>query len=255
MMKRWAALGAGLGLAAAALVHAPAAWLAAVLSASPTSAVRLIEPSGTVWQGSARLVLGERGRSQEEFVLPGRLQWSLGWAWSHLQLFVQAECCMPIAQQMNLVPSWSGYAVSVTDGASQWPAQMMAALGAPWNTVQPAGALHLRTQGLSVESVDGRTILRGRIDLDALGMSSRLSTLRPIGSYRLTLVGAAAAAPALEVQTLEGPLRVTGTGKWLGSRWQFSGEASADAQSESALANLLNMVGRRQGAKSMISLG
>ncbi len=255
MMKRWAALGAGLGLAAAALVHAPAAWLATVLSASPDSGVRLVEPSGTVWQGSARLVLGERGRSQEEFVLPGRLQWSLGWTWSHIQLFVQAECCMQTPQQLHLVPSWGGFAVTLADGASQWPAQMMAALGAPWNTVQLAGALHLRTQGLSVGSLDGRTIMRGRIDLDALGMSSRLSTLRPIGSYRLTLVGVAAAAPTLEVHTLEGPLRVTGSGQWLGSRWKFSGEASADAQSESALANLLNMVGRRQGAKSMISLG
>jgi general secretion pathway protein N len=36
---------------------------------------------------------------------------------------------------------------------------------------------------------------------------------------------------------------------------RFTGEASAEEGSESALTNLLNIIGRRQGGKSLLSLG
>ena len=92
--------------------------------------------------------------------------------------------------------------------------------------------------------------------LDALGMSTSLSTLRPIGSYRLSLTGGAnRAAPVLQLQTLEGELSLSGNGLWTGSHWSFKGEASAAPERESVLGNLLNMVGRRQGPRSVISLG
>ena len=42
---------------------------------------------------------------------------------------------------------------------------------------------------------------------------------------------------------------------WVGSRLRFSGEASAEAGSEAALSNLLNIIGRRQGERSLLSLG
>ena len=80
--------------------------------------------------------------------------------------------------------------------------------------------------------------------------------MRPIGSYRLSLAGGAnRAPPTLQLQTIEGSLSLVGSGRWTGSHWSFQGEASAAPEREQALGNLLNMVGRRQGARSIISLG
>jgi general secretion pathway protein N len=84
-------------------------------------------------------------------------------------------------------------------------------------------------------------------------MSSRLSTIKPMGSYRITLDGGNTAT--LEVTTLEGSLQLAGTGQWVGSRLRFEGVASAAPEREAALSNLLNILGRRTGARSIITVG
>lgn len=133
------------------------------------------------------------------------------------------------------------------------PAALLAGLGAPWNTLQVEGQLSLVTQGLSVEWIEGRLSVAGRAELMATGMSSRLSTIKPMGSYRITLDGGNTAT--LEVTTLEGSLQLAGTGQWVGSRLRFEGVASAAPEREAALSNLLNILGRRTGARSIITVG
>ena len=44
-------------------------------------------------------------------------------------------------------------------------------------------------------------------------------------------------------------------GQWVGQRLRFAGEASATPEREGALSNLLNIIGRRNGARSLITLG
>jgi general secretion pathway protein N len=146
-----------------------------------------------------------------------------------------------------------GLHVAVGDSVSQWPAHVTAGLGTPWNTLQLDGDVQLRTRGLSVEWAAGRLAIAGRAEFMALRMASRLSTLRPMGSYRITLQGGTPAS--LAVDTLEGSLQLSGTGQWVGSRLRFRGEASATPEREAALANLLNIIGRRSGARSIISIG
>ena len=132
-------------------------------------------------------------------------------------------------------------------------AAVLAGLGTPWNTLQPQGQLMLQTQGLEAVWSAGRMALAGRAQLDAMSMSSRLSTLRPMGSYRLELTGGE--VPALALSTLQGPLQLTGSGQWVSQRLRFAGEASAAPDREAALANLLNIIGRRSGARSLITVG
>jgi len=95
---------------------------------------------------------------------------------------------------------------------------------------------------------------QGRATLDATDISSSLSTLRPMGSYRAVLEGGS--APSLLLTTREGSsLRLSGSGRWTGTRLRFSGEASAAPGREDALSNLLNIIGRRDGARTIINLG
>ena len=118
--------------------------------------------------------------------------------------------------------------------------------------MQAQGQLGLTTQGLEVQWAAGRALITGQARLDALHMSSRLSTLQPMGSYRITFTGGP--TPAIQLATLEGALQLSGSGQWVGARLHFSGEASATPEREAALANLLNIIGRRTGARSIISL-
>lgn len=113
--------------------------------------------------------------------------------------------------------------------------------------------LGLGAQGLQADWASGRLQLGGQVQLDALALSSRLSTLKPMGSYRLVLQGAS--VPTLTLQTLEGALQLSGSGQWVGQRLRFSGEARAAPEREAALSNLLNIIGRRSGARSLITLG
>ena len=136
---------------------------------------------------------------------------------------------------------------------SRWPAAILAGLGTPWNTLQIDGDLQLATHDLSVEWIEGRLSIAGRAELRAQRLSSRLSTLRPMGSYRITVLGGQ--TPSLQLDTLEGSLQLSGSGQWVGSRLRFSGVATAAPDRESALSNLLNIIGRRSGATSIITIG
>jgi general secretion pathway protein N len=143
--------------------------------------------------------------------------------------------------------------VEVGPSQSRWPAELLAGLGTPWNTLQLDGDLRLATQGLSVEWVAGRVAIDGQAELTAQRLSSRLSTLRPMGSYRIILQGGP--TPTQRLDTLEGSLNLSGSGSWIGSRLRFSGTATAAPDRESALSNLLNIIGRRSGARSIITIG
>jgi general secretion pathway protein N len=199
------------------------------------------------------MVLTGGAGSTDAAALPGRLHWNLQPRWDGVLARLRPECCTQQAIELRAHWRLGGLRVSVADSLSQWPASVVAGLGTPWNTLQLDGDLQLRTQGLSVEWAAGRLGVAGRAELMALRMASRLSTLRPMGSYRITLQGGTPAT--LAVDTLEGSLQLSGSGQWVGSRLRFSGEASAAPEREAALANLLNIIGRRSGARSLISIG
>ncbi len=250
---RWAVLGALVGLVMAMVVFAPASWLAAAVQEASAGRVQLIEPRGTVWTGSAQLQLTGGVGSRDSAVLPGQINWRLRPGWLALNVQVSADCCTPAPLQARLTQHWSGAALQVLDGRSQWPAALLAGLGTPWNTVQAEGSLQLSTQSLSMAWFEGRLTVSGQAELAAMAMSSRLSTLKPMGSYRLTLVGGA--TTTLELATIEGSLQLSGSGRWTGPRLRFEGVASASPEHEAALSNLLNIIGRRNGARSIITLG
>ncbi|MCJ0764935.1 type II secretion system protein N [Variovorax sp. CYS-02] len=250
---RWGWAGLVAGALLALVLFAPARWLAAAVQQASAGHVLLAEARGTVWDGSAQLVLAGGAGSRDAAALPGRVSWRLRPGWTGLTAFLSAPCCTPQPLQLQAAPRWGGLRLVLADGQSQWPAALLAGLGTPWNTLQPEGALMLSTQGLSVEWIEGRLAMAGRAQLEAARISSRLSTLRPMGSYRITLNGGPVST--LQLDTLEGSLQLTGSGRWVGSRLRFEGTASAEPEREAALSNLLNIIGRRNGARSIITVG
>jgi general secretion pathway protein N len=254
---RYAVIGGVLGLVLAMLIWAPARWLAWGVAQASQGQVQWLDARGTVWAGSAQLLLSGGAGSRDPLALPGRLRWTLTPAWTGLRLGWQADCCMAQAAHLQVRLGASTLNLQVSDHPSQWPAALLTGLGAPWNTLQPEGQLQLRTEGLQLNWAQGRLQMRGLIDLNLQNLSSRLSPIKPLGSYSIALTGTpeGTPTPGLQLNTLQGPLRLSGQGQWVGQRLRFTGEASAEEGSEAALSNLLNIIGRRQGARSLLSLG
>lgn len=249
----WTALGIAMGTLIALVIFAPAAWLGAALAQATSSQVQLVDARGTLWTGSARLLLTGGTDSRDAALLADRVQWTLRPVLGGARMQVHVLCCSQQPAQLMVWPYWGGALVNVQALRLQLNAALLAGLGTPWNTMQPQGQVTITSDTLSVQWQQGKAQLAGAITLDMLEMSSRLSTLQPLGDYRLNLTGGP--SPTVQLQTLQGALQLSGSGQWAGSRLRFSGEASATPGSEEALGNLLNIIGRRSGARSIISLG
>ena len=258
---RWAVAGAAIGAIVALVAFAPAAWLASAVASATGERLLLTDARGTLWNGSALPVLSGGAGSRDASALPGRLEWRIGLAGLAIEARARQACCIRGELRALVRPGLGRMSVQVLPGESQtvgqWPTAWLAGLGTPWNTLQLGGSLRLTSPGLTIESVQGRLRFSGEAALDVANASSRVTTLETLGSYRLTVRGNAATGDAatLTLITVDGALRLSGQGEWAGTGLRFRGEAQAAEGNETALNNLLNIIGRRQGARSVISIG
>jgi general secretion pathway protein N len=258
---RWGVAGALVGALVGVVVFAPAAWLAAAVGSATGQQFLLTEARGTVWSGSAVPVLTGGPGSRDASALPGRLEWTLGVKGLAFELRARHDCCLNGTMVLQVRPGLGRTTFTLVPPAGgsigQWPSAWLSGLGTPFNTLQLGGSVRLSSPGLVLESVQGRWLMRGRADVELTNLSSRLSTLDALGSYRLSI----AADPGqrggsqLTLSTLEGALQLSGNGTWNANGARFRGEASAAPGNEAALSNLLNIIGRRNGARSVISIG
>lgn len=263
--RRWSVAGALIGLLIACIVFAPASWLARALASASGGHLLVVDTRGSIWNGSGVLVLTGGAGSRDASALPGRLRWKMspkfqGWGLG-LQLAAQQDCCVNGELLLGIKPGFGRLELSVdtrADWLARLPAGVLAGLGTPWNTLQLGGSLRLSARDLKLESVQGRWRQFGELQLDLLNLSSRVSTVAPLGSYRLTVTAdpSTAGVSSVRLQTLEGALQLSGAGTLnSGGKSRFVGEAGAAPGREEALNNLLNIIGRRQGARSVLTIG
>jgi general secretion pathway protein N len=257
---RWAIAGIVVGALVALIAFAPAAWLARVVAANTAQRLVLADARGTIWSGSAMVVMTGGEGSRDATSLPGRMVWTLRAQGLGLELRLQHACCLNGSVALQVRPGFGRVAYTLVPPSGwvgQWPTAFLGGLGTPWNTMQLGGTARLVSPGLRIESVEGRWIIDGRADLELVNVSSRLTTLDNLGSYRMSISGDATqpGLSALSMTTLDGPLKINGSGTLGPLGLRFRGEARAAAAEEAALSNLLNIIGRRDGARSVISIG
>lgn len=269
--RRWGWWGAALGGIVGFIAYAPASWLAQVIVDLTDRRLLLAESQGTIWHGSAVAVLtGGRG-SRDARALPGRLRWSMGLQGLGIRLTVEQDCCMPVPVVLLLKPGLQGAAVDVRlrppgDGKSaaplqgageigHWPAAWLGGLGTPWNTLQLGGVLRMSATDLSFEVVQGRMRMKGQAAFALDNVSSRVTTLDRLGSYRLDMNSDAQGQVQISLSTVDGALQLSGQGGIGASGLRFQGEARAGEAEQGALDNLLNIIGRRTGDRSVITIG
>ena len=273
--RRWASWGAALGVVGSAVAYAPAQWVAQAVQSATSERLALTQARGSLWHGSAVLMLTGGPGSRDATVLPGRLEWSLRpqWSWQGpaLNLTLHQDCCLWKPLTVHMQPGWGRWtwtlpaAPATAGGWGQWPATWLSGLGTPFNTLDLDGTLRVASPGAQLQWANGRWHMSGELQLDVEHMSSRLSTLDTLGQYRLILSGGSGAGPqadaptgagaTLTLSTLSGALRINGQGRWVDSRFQFKGEAFGAEGAEGAVNNLLNLIGRREGARALISIG
>lgn len=254
---RWALAGVVIGVFVALIIYAPARWLAYAVARLSKQQVLLTEAQGTIWSGSARLVLQGGQGSRDATTLPTRVQWQLQPIWLGAQVQLQSACCTTTPLQLRVHYQSSILQVAVDDAQVQLPAELLTGLGTPWNTLQLQGAFQLQTRNTVFVLAQQRSNFQGKLQIHLQQASTRLSTISPLGSYTVDIVGNREAnTTALELTTQANSiLQLQGQGQYTGGRWRFSGEAWTDTQHEAALNNLLNIIGQRNGARSIITLG
>jgi general secretion pathway protein N len=248
----WVGLTA-VAVAATILVFLPAAWLGPLVERQTGGRLTLGDAQGTLWRGSAFVggAPGEGGTVTP--LLPGRFSWRL----SPLVLFGQVNMDLAndkaLAQPVRISGSWSQWQVSA--GELLLPAEGLAGLGAPLNTLAPSGTIRLSWNLLDIARQGQTVAVQGRTVLSLTDMGARMSPIKPLGSYEMAMDWRGQQADLI-LRTVRGALLLSGSGTLENGRLRFSGQASAAQGYEDTLGNMLNLLGQRRmvNGKNIIAL-
>jgi general secretion pathway protein N len=227
--------------------------MATALEAQTAGRLTLGDAQGTLWRGSAFIGGAPGGADPVTPLLPGRFSWRL----SPLVLLGQVDLTLEnpeaLSQPVAITGSWNNQLVGAA--AVSLPAERLAGLGAPLNTIQPSGRMRLSWTPMQVARRGNAVDLSGTTTLQMDDIASRLSPIKPLGAYQLIMDWHGQQAQVV-LKTVKGPMLLNGTGAFVNGRLQFSGTAEAEAGQEERLANLLNLLGRRRqvGDKNVIAL-
>ncbi|MGF6769654.1 general secretion pathway protein N [Paraburkholderia sp. GAS199] len=236
----WIAV-AVLASAAVLLTLLPAAWITPQFARQTRGHVNLVDPAGSLWHGSATLMLAAGSDMSAATLLPGRIEWRTSF-WplftGRVHMTMRHSEAMPEPITVDATPRTA----TVTAGAIAVPASLLSGLGAPFNTLDLQGDVRLAWS-------DWRSFNReafGQMTVTLNDVSSRVSLVKPLGSYRL-LFQAQGESSTLDLTTLKGPLMLTGNGTVSAVSTSFHGTASSAPEARDNLAGLLNLLGRPSG--------
>ena len=174
----------------AAIFHAPATWMDELAARVTQDRLRLAQASGTLWQGQAFVLVKLQNSAKEDinssknsgFVLPEPLQWRI----NPFALLAGGPALELSMQGLDrpLRLAWRDQVLQVPAGQLDFPRLDFAALGSPWNSLQPSARLQLRWSELLI-SADGQKPQSsiGRVNLGISDLAARISPVQPLGSY------------------------------------------------------------------------
>ncbi|MGE0311177.1 MAG: type II secretion system protein N [Lautropia sp.] len=246
------------------VLTAPATLADWALAKATHGIVRLADASGSIWNGSGRLVLvdlvTERARDERAasergpaalagVVIPGTVRWQVS-PWPLLLGRLQARAShesmgtpVPIGGTLRRL--------DIGAGSLQLPSIDFGRLGSPWSTVKPTGSLAANWQPLVIENNQ----FKGKATLELRDIASSLTPVRPLGAYRIH-VDASGATTQVRIETLQGPLRLSGGGAFT-PRTGLRATVAAEAEPAERLRlqSLLGLLGRRDGTRTIIKIG
>lgn len=250
-----ACVGVVLAVMVTLIARAPAHWLARAVDDASGGRVQLHYAAGTLWRGSAQLVLNDPSVGTTR-TLPTRLHWHIQPL--HWRVQLHAACCMAapiVLQGSKLGKNWAmtpaDFDGPVQSAHTAWPAllwlplSVLEGLGAPWNTLGLRGVAVLEVEQLAVDATTAQLSAHARVRL--LDVATHLSTLPNVGSWALHYQSQSTSAAQLQLHTLRGPLHLQGAGHVdAAGQLHFLGTARSEVSAQAELANLLTLLGQRR---------
>lgn len=235
------------------LVFLPAAWLSSIVENQTGGRLTLGDAQGTLWRGSAFVGVAAGKSDPVTPLLPGRFSWRISPLLLLGQVDAELENASSLSQVLKVNGTWSQWQLG--PNSVELPADRLSGLGAPLNTIQPSGQMKLSWGPLLLARQGQGVAITGTMNLDLDDVASRLSQIKPLGAYRVTMKWNGTDAN-LDVKTSSGPMLLSGTGTLKNGKFHFSGKAEAEVGQEQKLANLLNLLGQHQkeGNKDVFAL-
>ncbi len=224
------------------LLDVPATWVAQRLARQPGVKLLLTNAEGVWWDGSADIFL--LSAQQTLGRIPGRVHWHVGLSPRGLHWMVEDSDTAFMPQPLHGRLGWS--VLQLQTGQLNFPAALLLGLGAPFNTLQLGGALQLQWNDLEWSFTERSARQLTTVTLQANNLSSRLTPIKPLGSYILRL-SLGPLGGRLDLETGAGPLQLQGQGSLGRGRWGFDGTATASDAQLPQLLGLLSILGRRDG--------
>ncbi|SAL48604.1 general secretory pathway protein N [Caballeronia peredens] len=225
-------------IGATLLAMMPAAWIVPQFTKATGGHVNLVDPAGSLWRGSATLMLAAGSDGAGATLLPGRIEWTTAF-WplftGRVHMTMRQTDAMPDAVILDATTRGA----TLTAGQIAVPATLLSGLGAPFNTLDFDGSVRLSWTEFRLLNRNAY----GQVVVTLDDMASRVSRVKPLGSYRVALQAQGASA-TIDLSTSKGPLMLTGNGSISPTSTAFQGTATAAPEQRENLAGLLNLLGR-----------
>lgn len=223
------------------VVTIPATWLSWGLARITHGAVHLNEEHGSVWLGQARLIVHYPRSTPRDF---GQTEWRVNPLWlplARLQISLKATGAQSdLMGAVGITPK----RIVLQRSHISADAQMASTFYTPARLLAPKGRLRFSADNLALD----KNGLHGNAVITWESAASGLSSVQPLGDYRIDISGTGADA-ALKLTTLRGDLQLSGTGRWQlleTGELQFNGVARPGSRGQE-LQSLLNLFGKDQG--------
>mgnify|MGYP000442153245 CR=1 FL=1 len=222
------------------IIELPAAWFAWGLDRYTQGSVRIDPIAGSLWSGNGRLTIYYPSMTPHDL---GQAKWGINPLWlvaGHVQVSLQTKH-RDKKISTTVVLTRTSFRFKDTD--VEFPAAFLGQLHAPLSLIGPQGSIKISATELLVmpEKMEGTAVL------EWLNAGSSLSSVTPLGDYRLDITGADKVAN-LRLTTSRGDLELTGQGQWQlrTGQLQINGNAQPRARA-GELEPLLKIIGNDEG--------
>ncbi|HLQ26187.1 MAG TPA: type II secretion system protein N [Acidiferrobacterales bacterium] len=222
------------------VAFAPAKWATWGLARLSQGRLNLNQATGSLWHGQGELVLFQPGTPLYHV---GHATWRINplpAVIGRLSLYLQVSgASTEMAGHIGLARG----GVQLHDLKAAFPPALLTTFYPAAALIAPAGQMRFNASTLRIE----RTGIEGEAELIWQNAASNLSSVNPLGDYRLYLNGRGKIA-AVNLETTRGDLHLSGKGEWRVDEGylQFQGTAKQLARA-AELEPLLMLFGNDQG--------
>lgn len=228
------------------IVNIPVSWAKNIIAERTNCKVILLSPQGNFWSGSTSLGVSKKnsgGNCESPIFMTEGFHWDT--SCQPLSIKCSVIVTSPsLGKELRLTLFNNG--MTISENEMSLPLKMLEDLGAPWNTLKIDGQSELRWSSIDLKD----TSSKGQVNVDLINLKSALSTISPLGDYRITID--LSPMSTFQVRTLKGALEIKGQGQIKTNGIEFKGEAKALPENKESLIGLLSVLGKNQGDTTLL---